>query len=177
MISRILSFVLLLYALGFIVFSVTLGRPAKAEVRTDAIIVITGGSGRIEHAMDMLAQRKAKRLLISGADPLVTKDDLVERLGGKQRLFRCCVDLGSESVDTESNADEAQRWLARHDYESVRLVTSDWHMRRAGYEFRRALGGRYEVVQDGVRSEPGFATLFAEYNKFVLRRIAVWFDY
>jgi uncharacterized SAM-binding protein YcdF (DUF218 family) len=176
MIARSLSLVLLLYALGFVLFSVTLGRPAAGEVRTDAIIVITGASGRIEHGVDVLADGKAKRMLISGADPLVTKEDLIERLGGQGRLVRCCVDLGSESVDTRSNAEEARRWLARHDYKSVRLVTSDWHMRRAGYEFHKVLGGRYEVVRDSVRGEPGFSLLFGEYNKYLLRRAAVWLD-
>ena len=176
MITRLLSFALLLYALGFVLFSVTLGRPAAAEVRTDAIIVITGASGRIEHGVDVLADGKAKRMLISGADPVVTKADLIERLGGHGRLIRCCVDLGSESVDTRSNAEEAQRWLARRKYKSVRLVTSDWHMRRAGYEFTRALGGKYEIVRDSVRTEPGFSLLFGEYNKYVLRKAAVWLD-
>lgn len=176
MIARFFSLVLLLYALGFVLFSVTLGRPADETVRTDAAIVITGGSGRIEHGVDVLARGKARRLLVAGADPLVTKQDLIERLGGQARLVRCCVDLGSESVDTRSNAEEAQRWLARHDFRSVRLITSDWHMRRAGYEFARVLGGRYRVVRDAVRTEPGFATLFAEYNKYVLRRLSVWLD-
>ena len=175
MIARFLSFLLLLYALGFALFAVTLGRPAKAEVTTDAVVVVTGGTGRIEHAIDVLARGNAKRVLIAGTDPSVTKADLIERVG-RARLVKCCVDLGSESVDTRSNAEEAQRWLARHKYKSLRLVTNDWHMRRAGYEFRRALGGDYQVVQDAVRTEPGFATLFAEYNKLVLRRLAVWID-
>ncbi|HET7816153.1 MAG TPA: YdcF family protein [Sphingomicrobium sp.] len=175
MIARFLSFLLLLYALGFILFGVTLGRPAKAGVETDAVVVVTGGTGRIERAIEVLARRRAERVLIAGADPSVTKADLIERVG-RARLVRCCVDLGSESVDTRSNAEEAQRWLARHKYKSLRLVTNDWHMRRAAYEFRRALGSEYEVVQDAVPTEPGFATLFAEYNKFVLRRLAVWID-
>ena len=176
MIARFFSLIVLLYALGFILFGVTLGRPAKAEVKTDAAVVITGGTGRIEHAMKVLEDRKAKRVLIAGADPLVTKKDLVDRFDADDRLVRCCVDLGSESVDTRSNAEEAQRWLARRQYESVRLITNDWHMRRAGYEFRRSLGGKYEIVQDAVRTEPAFGTLFAEYNKFLLRRAAVWLD-
>ena len=49
-------------------------------------------------------------------------------------------------------------------------------MRRARYEFRRVLGDKYVVVPDAVRSEPSFLTLFAEYNKYVLRRMAVWAD-
>ena len=176
MIARFLSFLLLLYLLGFILFGVTLGQPAKDGVTTDAIVVITGGPGRIEHAMDVLAQGKAKRMLVSGTDPSVTKKDLAEVLGGRTRLMRCCVDLGSESVDTRSNAEEAQRWLARRKYRSVRLITSDWHMRRASYEFRRVLGDKYKLEKDAVRTEPGFKILFAEYNKYLLRKLSVWID-
>ena len=175
MIARLFSLLLLLYALGFVLFAVTLGEPAE-DVQTDAVVVITGGSGRIEHAMDVLAGGNAKRMLVAGADPLVTKADLVERLGGGERLVQCCVDLGSESVDTRSNADEARRWLDGRGFSSLRLITSDWHMTRAGYEFDRALGDDYEIVRDAVRTEPGFGTLYAEYNKYVLRRIAAWFD-
>ena len=176
MIARFVSFLILLYALGFIFFGVTLGRPADAAVRTDAVVVITGGKGRIEHAMKVLEKGKAKRVLIAGADPLVTKKDLVSRFGAKGSLVRCCVDLGSESVDTRSNAEEASRWLARHRFGSVRLITSDWHMRRARYEFRKVLGKKVRIVPDAVRTEPSFLTLFGEYNKYVLRRLAVWAD-
>ena len=173
MIVRFTSLLLLVYALGFVLFAFTLGRPAPAEARTDAAVVLTGGSGRIEHGVEVLADRKAQRLLVAGADPSVTKGDLIARLGGRERLMRCCVDLGSESVDTRSNAEEAMRWLEKRRYSSVRLITSDWHMRRASYEFRKVLGDDFELVLDGVRTEPSFLTLFAEYNKYVLRRIAV----
>ena len=172
MIVRALSFVLLLYLLGFLLFAVSLGDPAGDE-KTDAAIAITGGSGRIEQAMDVLADRKAKRVFISGADPSVSKKDLAVRLGKRGKQLGCCVDLGSESVDTRSNAEEAKRWLDKNGYSSVRLITSDWHMRRARYEFSRVLGGRYEIVYDAVRTQPSFTLLFGEYNKYVLRRAAV----
>ena len=174
MILRLFSFVVVAYLLGFVLFAVTLGRPAPADAkRTDAVVVITGGPGRIEHGLDVLGQGRAKRMLVAGADPLVTKPDLIRVVGGKAKLMRCCVDLGSESVDTRSNAEEAGRWMAKRGYRSLRLITSDWHMRRANYEFSRALGDRYWIVTDAVRGQPGFMTLFGEYNKYVLRRISV----
>ena len=176
MIARAASLVLLIYALGFMLFAFTLGRPLTGGGRQDAAVVLTGGKGRIEHAVEVLRGGEVKRVLISGADPSVTKADIMRRIGNSRRLIRCCLDLGSESVDTRSNAEEADRWLARHKYKSVRLITSDWHMRRARYEFDKVLGGKYEMVSDAVRPEPGFVTLFAEYNKYVLRRIAVWAD-
>jgi hypothetical protein len=49
-------------------------------------------------------------------------------------------------------------------------------MRRARFEFRKVLGDKYRIVTDAVRSEPSFLTLFGEYNKYVLRRLAVWAD-
>ena len=177
MIARAAAILLVLYALGFALFSVTLGVPAAAGLaQTSAIVVITGGPGRIERATDVLAGGGAKRMLIAGADPSVRKDDLVRRIGGHARLFKCCVDLGSESVDTRSNAEEAKRWLDKHGYRSLRLVTSDWHMRRASYEFHRTLGKGYTVVPDAVRTQPGLMTLFAEYNKYLLRRLSVGLD-
>lgn len=177
MIARLFALTLLGYAVGFVLFAVTLGKPAPADVtRTDAAIVLTGGSGRIDHAVGVLQAGKAKRLLIAGADPSVTKQDLARLVGGKQRLVRCCVDLDSTSVDTRSNAEEAERWLKKRKFRSLRLITNDWHMRRARYEFRQTLGRDYRVIPDAVRSEPSFLTLFGEYNKYVLRRIAVWLD-
>jgi len=177
MIARIASLLLLLYAVGLVLFAFTLGKPAPADAaQVDAAVVLTGGSGRIEHSLEVIRDRKAKRLLVAGADPAVTKADLSRRIRGSAKLLKCCVDLGSESVDTRSNAEEAHRWLSQRHYRSVRLITSDWHMRRARYEFNKVLGSKYRITTDAVRSEPSFLTLFGEYNKYVLRRIAVWVD-
>jgi uncharacterized SAM-binding protein YcdF (DUF218 family) len=177
MIVRLGALLVLIYGLGFILFAFTLGKPAPAgAAATDAAIVLTGGPGRIEHAVDVVKQHEAKRLLVAGVDPSVTKPDLARRIPASGPWLACCIDLGSESVDTRSNAEEAGRWLARHKYKSIRLITSDWHMRRARYEFQKVLGSKYQVTTDAVRTEPSFLTLFGEYNKYVLRRLAVWVD-
>jgi cell division transport system permease protein len=177
MIARLLSFAAIFYVLGFALFAVTLGAPAPDDAaKVDAIVVITGGKGRIEHAARLLAEGKGKRLLIAGADPSVRKADLVHRLGVRRPLFDCCVDLGSESVDTRSNAEEAKRWVDRRKFRSLRLVTSDWHMRRARYEFNRQFDPTIRIIPDAVKTEPSFMTLFAEYNKYLLRRLSVWLD-
>lgn len=175
MIVRFGSLLLLFYLLGFVFFAFTLGKPAPGDTpATDAAVVLTGGPKRIEHAIAVLQAHEAQRLLVDGVDPSVTKADLARRITGSARWFECCVDLGSESVDTRSNAEEAARWLASRDYKSVRLITSDWHMRRGLYEFHRALGHKYRLVSDAVETEPSFVTLFGEYNKYLLRRVAAW---
>jgi uncharacterized SAM-binding protein YcdF (DUF218 family) len=176
MIFRAGAFLLLLYALAFALFSVTLGEP-QGPRRTDSIVVLTGGPGRIERGVELMGKGQAERMLIAGADPSVTRADLRRRLGRRSAsTLSCCVDLGSESVDTRSNAEEAKRWLERRHYRSVRLITSDWHMRRAEYEFRRHLGKGYTIVPDSVETKPRFLTLFGEYNKYLLRRLSVLLD-
>lgn len=172
---RLAAFLLLAYALGFVLFAVTLASPAPSA-RTQAVVVLTGGKGRIERGMALLKDRQASRMLIAGADPSVTRADLARRLGrGARPVLACCVDLGSESVDTHSNAEEARRWMKARGYTSLRLVTSDWHMARAGYEFRQGLPD-VTIIEDAVETRPGLFLLVAEYNKYVLRRAALWLD-
>ncbi|NJC04890.1 uncharacterized SAM-binding protein YcdF (DUF218 family) [Sphingomonas kaistensis] len=172
---RLMALLGLLYALGFALFGVSLAKPAGAE-RTEAVVVLTGGSGRLERGMAVLKRGEAKRMLVSGADPSVTRADLARRLGPDTLgTLRCCVDLGSEAVDTRSNAEEARRWIVRRGYSSVRLVTSDWHMRRAAYEFRQDLP-ETTIIEDAVQTRPSLWLLFLEYNKYLLRRAALWLD-
>ncbi|MEO7654279.1 MAG: YdcF family protein [Sphingomicrobium sp.] len=174
MIWRFGSALLLGYALGFVLFAFTLGKPAVGgSAKTDAGIVLTGGDGRIERGVAVLEDGKIKRLLVAGADPLVAKRDIARRVPGSERLVRCCVDLGSESVDTRSNASEAERWLADNKFHSYRLITSDWHMRRARFEFERTIGDKRIMVVDAVRTEPSLRTMFKEYNKYLFRRLGL----
>ena len=86
----------------------------------------------------------ARRMLISGVAREVRPQDLIAAYHVDPRLFECCVALDRESFDTRSNADEIARWLERRRYRSIRLITNDLHMPRAGYEVRKRVGGRCE---------------------------------
>lgn len=174
MISRAGAFLLLCWALGFALFAVTLPGPA-ADRTTDAIVVLTGGPGRVQRGLDLLQHKRARRMLVSGADRRVRPHELAAEYGIPLELVECCVDLGRESVDTRSNAAETAAWVSRHDFQSVRLVTTDWHMARARYELGRQLAPGVELVSDAVPSEPGFVALLKEYNKYLLRRLAAPF--
>ena len=172
MISRLLSFILLLYLLGYAVFAVMLPRPAD-DRRTDAIVVLTGGAHRMERGLDLLQRQRARRMLISGVARTVRPVELAARYPRQAALFACCIDLGREAVDTRSNAEEVARWMRKRKFRSVRLVTTDWHMPRARFELSRQLGRDAAVIGDAVESNPSFRQLFTEYNKYLLRRAAV----
>ncbi|USI72236.1 YdcF family protein [Sphingomonas morindae] len=177
MISRFLSLLVIVWALGFAVFAITLPRPA-GDAMTDAVVVLTGGAGRLERGLDLLARHRARRLFLSGTDRTVRKKELAARTGRPQALFDCCVDLGKDSVDTRSNAKETAQWLGAHRFRSVRLITTDWHMPRAHHDLAAATRGLgVTILVDAVPSHPSFTTLFTEYQKYLLRRAAAPFGY
>ena len=167
MIGRLFATLALLWALGFAAFAVTLPHPAGDEA-TDGIVVLTGGPGRVQRGLKLLAAGRARRMLVSGVDRRVRAADLAETYTIAPDLM-ARIDLGTSAVDTRSNAQETARWIAAHNYRSIRLVTTDWHMRRARYELRQILRGVH-VVRDGVPSDPTLVTLLREYNKYLLRR-------
>lgn len=169
MIRRLLSLAVLAWLLGFAAFVLLLPRPA-GKIATDAIVVPTGGSGRIARGIALIEAGHAKRMLITGVDRRVTRAALAEKQGVSLATTACCVDLGREASDTRSNAEETATWVRGHKYTSIRLVTTDWHMPRTRFELSRTLGPGVRVVPDAVRSEADLSVLLREYNKYVFRR-------
>lgn len=169
--TRLFAFALLLYLLGYAAFAVMLPRPAGNQ-RTDAIVVLTGGSGRLERGFDLVERGVSRRLLISGVERTVRPGELAVAYEVDPQLFECCITLGRESFDTRSNADEIARWVQRRRIRSIRLVTNDLHMSRAGYELRKRVGDDLSIVADAVPTDPDFGQIFVEYNKYLLGRAA-----
>lgn len=174
MIRRLFQLILVLvlaWGVGFGIFMLSLGKPLGRK-QTDAVVVLTGGPGRLARGLDAVRDGDAKRMLISGVNPYVRPRELAAQFRGDKALFACCVDLGHEAVDTRSNAEETAAWVRQHGYRSIRLVTSDWHMPRARLELRHVLGD-VEITGDAVRSSPGYDMLFREYHKYLVRRVAL----
>ena len=172
MLRRILSLLFLAWAIGFLWFVVALPRPADEAVRTDAVIVPTGGAGRIARGLEVLDKGLADKLLVSGVDPEVKPGEFAAEFGVSEEEMACCVTLGHDAVDTRSNAAETAKWVAQNEVRSLRLVTTDWHMRRTAGELDRALPDNVTVIRDAVPSQPQFATLFLEYHKLLASRAA-----
>ena len=166
--------VVLLWALGFAIFVVALPGPVAGPV-TDVIVVPTGGGGRIARGNALLLAGKAQRMFISGVGPKTSAAAIARENGFDRRLFACCVDVGNEASDTRTNAQETVAWLRAHKVHSVRLVTTDWHMPRARFELDRVVGPGVTIIDDAVESQADFDVLMREYNKYLLRRIAVPF--
>ena len=171
MIRRFTSSLLIAWLLGFVLFAVTLPQPL-APSRSDGIIVLTGAEGRIARGLSLLRAHSATKMLVSGVDREVRPSEFAAEYAVEPALMACCITLGFDSVDTRSNASEAARWIAAGNMHTVRLVTSDWHMRRATLELSHTLPPGVALSTDAVRSHPSLGTLFLEYHKLILRFVS-----
>jgi uncharacterized SAM-binding protein YcdF (DUF218 family) len=170
-IARFTALLVLLWALGFAWFAIFLPQPLDGRT-TDAIVVLTGAPGRIDRGLELMEEGAARRMLISGVDRSVRPHELAVQYNVSDKLFDCCITLGREAIDTRSNGIETARWLEKRGYDTVRLITTDWHMRRAAFELQQALPADIVIVHDAVQSSPSFSVLFKEYHKYIVRRIA-----
>ena len=166
MIRRALALLVAAWLFGFLWFAVALPLPAESA-RTDAIVVPTGSGGRIQRGLAMLREGAAERMLVTGVDEDVKPAEFAAEYDVSARLMRCCVTLGFAALDTRGNARETARWVAGHKVRSIRLVTADWHMRRAANELEGQLPASVTVLRDAVRTEPSLWILFLEYHKLL----------
>ncbi len=171
MLRRIASLIVIVWALGFVWFTIALPDPA-GDQKTDAVVVLTGGEGRIARGLEVLDKSWASRMLVAGVDKEVRPVEFAVQYKIGAAQMACCITLGFRSVDTRSNAREVAEWISANRLQSVRLVTSDWHMRRAAFELAVALPGTVKVIDDAVQTNPSFRILMLEYHKLLARRMS-----
>ena len=111
------------------------GQPDPAA---DGIVVITGGQQRLSDGVRLLQIGAGKALLVSGVGHGVSKSILANELdldAPTMTLLDCCVTLEFGASNTRGNAFAASQWAAKNKYQSLRLVTSNYHMPRAKHVF------------------------------------------
>lgn len=137
--------IMAVWAASVLLFAFTVSSYKLAnDTKTDAIIVLTGGGGRVEYGLELLASGRGKALFISGVSKEVPLGALlakapmgVRELLGVTSLGR--ITLGHDATNTVGNAEESVEWIKRRKYKTVLLVTADYHMPRALVEFRAAM--------------------------------------
>jgi uncharacterized SAM-binding protein YcdF (DUF218 family) len=154
------------------------GEVAEPERATDAIVVLTGGSLRVEGGLRLLAEGKAKKLFISGVYRGVDVAELLRVSRQSPDSVACCVVLGHAADNTVGNARETAQWMASEGFHSLRLVTASYHIPRSMLEFGRAMPDKdiipNPVFPESLREAPWWrsrasALLIAEeYTKYLV---------
>lgn len=157
----------------------------QLDGKADGIVVLTGAAARIPDAIELLAAGHGKRLLITGVYRSTRAGEIARLTPLYAKYFKCCIDLGHAALNTFGNAIETKRWASEHNFNSLIVVTSNWHMPRAMSELERQLPDArliaYPVISPKMKDDPWWTTpstmrvLIGEYLKylFALTRMRV----
>ena len=148
------------------------------DAKADGIVVLTGAATRIPDAIELLAVERGKRLLISGVHRDTRAREIARLTPLYSKYFSCCIDLDRSALNTFGNALETKRWAREHNFNSLIVVTSNWHMQRSIAELKHQLPDvtliAFPVISPRVKDEPWWSNidtarlLFAEYLKYLL---------
>ena len=181
----------LIWLSGLLAFAarVQASTPAPVPEAADGIVALTGANSneRIAAAVGLLTERRGGRVLVSGVNREVTREQLRTVSGSVRRIYDCCVDLGFSAYDTIGNARETADWARAMRFTSLIIVSADYHMPRAMLELTAVMRGTgvtlqaYPAATSALRSSrwwrnPGSARLMVvEYCKYlaILGRDAV----
>jgi uncharacterized SAM-binding protein YcdF (DUF218 family) len=158
----------------------------QLDRNADGIVVLTGAAARIPDAIELLAVKRGKRLLITGVHRATSAKEIARLTPLYAGYFSCCIDLDRSALNTFGNALEARRWAHEHNFNSLIVVTSNWHMPRAMVEIGHQLPDLtlipYPVVSEHMKTEPWWRNgdtvrlIGAEYLKYLFALVRLHLD-
>jgi len=171
----------LLLALGFFWFvSMVPTEEIKLDRNADGIVALTGGASRIVDAMELMAVKRAQRLLISGVNRSTNANEILRLHPEFATIVQCCVEF-DRSLNTLGNAIETRKWAEKRNIRSLIVVTSGYHMPRAMAEIAHQLPGvtliAFPVFSEKLRAEPWWSNaatarlILLEYLKFMFSHV------
>lgn len=174
-----------LWLIGLVWFAATLPRTvAGSDGATDAVVVLTGGAGRLAVGVDLLANGRARKLFVSGVHRGVDVAMILRLVKKQGPELECCMVLGHTADDTRGNAAETARWIKKEGFRSLRLVTANYHMRRSLLEFKRLMTGvtiiPHPVFPQGFKAEDWWVRwgslklVVSEYVKYLIALVRLW---
>lgn len=158
----------------------------QLDRNADGIVVLTGAASRIPDAIELLAAERGKRLLITGVHRATRAKEIARLTPLYAKYFTCCIDLDRSALNTFGNALETRRWAHTHNFNSLIVVTSNWHMPRAMVEIGHQLPDvsliPYPVISERLKSESWWhygdtvRLMVAEYLKYLFAHLRFTID-
>ncbi len=102
-----------------------------SEKENTAIVVLTGGKGRIQKGIDLYKENNGKFLIISGVfkESEFEIKDLIDKQVVNQS---CCIFYDKEATNTIENAYQVKKWLINNrEINRLILVSSYYHLPRS----------------------------------------------
>jgi uncharacterized SAM-binding protein YcdF (DUF218 family) len=166
------------------------GHIATEEVqlnrKADGIVVLTGAASRIPDAIELLAAERGQRLLITGVHSATTSKEIARVTPLYSKFINCCIDLDRSALNTFGNAIETKRWAHKNNFNSLIIVTSNWHMPRAlvelGHQLPEIALIPYPVISERMKNESWWTDgdtmrlLLGEYVKYLFALVRFRLD-
>ncbi|MBI5237265.1 MAG: YdcF family protein [Deltaproteobacteria bacterium] len=134
-------------------------RGAAMASKADAVVVLTGGKGRIEAGLVLLRSGAARTLVLSGVDRDAAIDTIF--LNGITAEEKKNIILEKASTTTYENALYVRRIAEERGFKSMILLTSWYHMKRARYAFSRVLRDEFVIYEEIVPQSDAKARIFS----------------
>jgi len=164
-------------------------QPLADSAKADAIVILTGGAGRLEYGLKLLSEARAKKLFISGVSETATIPQMLNYAKPDVRAKLAPVAakeivLGHKAVNTIGNASETARWLRKEEYNSIILVTTSYHMPRSTQEFTQVAPGLAIIpapvfpedspLSNWLTDPESRGWLLSEYHKYLAAELRHW---
>ena len=147
------------------------------KTQTQAIVVLTGGSGRLDEGLGLLAKDPKALLFVSGVYEGNEVRHLLKFSKQRPSALGARIAIGN-AINTHENALETAAWVLKNKIQTLRLVTAAYHMPRSLLEFENVLPNTLiiahpifpkHVKQARWWAYPGTAAIvIGEYNKLLL---------
>lgn len=156
--------------------------PQSPTETPPAIVVLTGGAGRLEAGARLLRQMHRGHLYITGVEHGTTKGTLMAHLDLDRDMMETSVTLGDQARNTAGNARETHNWVQRDRLPSLAVVTAHYHMPRALMELRRVMphvrlvpvAVRPVLFQQSGHLSQKAKILLGEYHKALYIQFQTW---
>lgn len=168
---RTILLILVVWILGFVYFFIEVSQIKNSKNHADAVVVLTGARGRIDAGLELLYEKSADKLFISGVGQKAALKDLSKFLhhfpGEEMLKLEHSIYLGHCASTTEENAIETAEWIKNNNISSIILVTSNYHMPRSLYLLKKAMP-KITIFPYISSNDINLRMIFFEYNKYLL---------
>ena len=166
----LISILLMLYIVSFLDFIKYIDKENVNYTDSNTIVVLTGNSGRLNAAIDLMLLNTDTRLLITGVAKGVKYSEIIKNKNiDKERII-----LGYKAQSTLGNVIETKIWIQKNNFKDFILITDDWHMQRALVLFKNAMPN-ITIFPYRLKSNKNFRKnfYFEEHLKYLISHIQV----
>lgn len=166
-----ISLACIVYMISFLNFISDLDKENINYAKSKTIVVLTGNTGRLRAALDLMVLNTEARLLISGVAKGVKYSEIVKN----KNIDKVRIDLGYNAQSTFGNVIETKNWIKKNNFKDFILITDNWHMKRALILFENSMPN-IDIFPYKLKSQSSSLKehlIFEEHLKYLIAHLQV----